>query len=107
MKKIFFAPKPATEVKIFFPSDDPEKKILLYIGKWINGKFSISVLSGEILTNQVDFWEVVLGRQLSKFVKKFQIYPNSNDQSWRKIQCGTQKLVFVSKLKIRVGCHGH
>ena len=33
MKKIFFAPKPATEVKIFFSSDDPEKKILLYIGK--------------------------------------------------------------------------
>ena len=55
MKKIFFAPKPATEVKFFFSSDDPEKKILLYIGKWINGKFSISVLSGEILTNQVDF----------------------------------------------------
>ena len=25
--------------KNFFSSDDPEKKIGLYIGKWINGKF--------------------------------------------------------------------
>ena len=25
--------------KIFFSSDDPEKQIDLYIGKWINGKF--------------------------------------------------------------------
>ena len=71
MKKIFFAPKSAPGAKNFFSSDDPEKKILLYIGKWINGKFSISGLSGEILANQVDFWEVALGGQFSKFVKKF------------------------------------
>ena len=34
---------------------DPEKFFFLYIGKWINGKFSILGLSGEIFTNKVDF----------------------------------------------------
>ena len=69
------------EVKIFFSSDDPENEIDLYICKWINGKFSISGLSGEILTIEVEFRGVGMGRQLSKFVKNFQIYPKSNHQS--------------------------
>ena len=55
MTKNLFAPKSTPGVKKFFLSDDPEKKFLLYIGKWINGKFSISGLWGEILANQVDF----------------------------------------------------
>ena len=47
MKKKLLAPRPAPEEKKIFSSDDPEKKILLYIGKWINGKFWISELSDE------------------------------------------------------------
>ena len=38
-----------------FGFDNPEMKIFLYICKWINGKFSISWLSGKIFTNKVDF----------------------------------------------------
>ena len=29
----------APKAEIFFSSDDPEKKICLYIALWINGKF--------------------------------------------------------------------
>ena len=53
MKKKFFARLLALGAfrgkNVFFSLDDPEKKFLLYIGKWINGKFWISGFSDEIL----------------------------------------------------------
>ena len=45
--------------------------------------------------------------QSSNFVGMLEIYPNPDDKNLKKIHCATQKLVFISKLKIRVGCHGH
>ena len=107
MKKFSFAPGVSLGTKNFFSSNHPEKKILLYIGKWINGKFSISGLSGEILANQVDFWEVALGGQFSKFVKNFQMSPNPNGMNDFEIAEYVLEIIFSSKLKIRVGCHGH
>ena len=107
MKKNFLPLGLLKGQKIFFSSDDPEKKILLYIGKWINGKFSISGLSGEIFTNQVNFWEVALGGQCLKFVKNFQIGPNPNAINLVWFRLGNKKLAFTSKSRIRVGCHAH
>ena len=36
---------------------DLETKIFLYIGKWINGKFSISGQNLHFLLNKLDFWK--------------------------------------------------
>ena len=41
----------------------------------------------------------------SNFVDKLQIYSKSNGRNLKKIGCNTQKLVFLSNLKIRVGPH--
>ena len=43
--------------------------------------------------------------QSSNFVDKLEIYPNPDDKNLKKIHSYTQKLVFLSNLKIRVGSH--
>ena len=62
--------------------------------------------SGEILINKVDFGPLVEASQSSKFVSYLQIYLNFDDKNLKKIHCANKKLVFISELKIRVGCHG-
>ena len=82
-------------------------EILLYIGKGIFRFPKVSGQSEEIFINKVDFGPLVEASQSSKFVSIFQSYLNFDDKNLKKIHCATQKLVFVSKVKIRVGCHGH
>ena len=78
---------------------------MLYIGK---GIFRFPKISGpfeEIFTNKVDFGPLAEAVQSPKFDGMLKIYPNPDDKNLKKIHSYTQKLVFLSNLKIRVGSH--
>ena len=88
-------------------SQNPHIKILLYIGK---GIFRFPKISGpfeQIFINKLDFGPLVEAVQSPKFDGKLKICPNPDDENYKKIHPDRQKLVFLSKLKIRVGYHGH
>ena len=59
----------------------------------------------EIFNNKVDFGPLAEAVQSPKFDGMLKIYPKPDDKNSKKIHSYTQKLVFISNLKIRVGTY--
>ena len=89
--------------KLHFWFFDPEKNIYLYIGKWINGKFWISELSGE--KSEFFLSWGAQGAPLKKFFwpKFFQTYPKAKVPKDFKIGATTQYVDFISNPEFWVG----
>ena len=92
---------------IFFRRMTPKKKFYYILVNRIMANFQFRGCRAKILQIKLIFERLRWVGSSQNLSKNFQISANPNGMKDFRIGAGIKKIIFVSKLKIRVGCHGH